>query len=236
MAAIGSCMLGPTPRVALAIRDDMSTEAIYHALSAGVDLLEMRIDQFTDRTAEHVLNEVKRFPGIPRIGTIRMKREGGAWQGTEEERLDLYTAILPEVEAVDIELSATGINRQVISRALRLGRTVIGSFHDFQKTPPSETFSPLIQTAEELGVTIIKFATYCSCAKDVRLLAQVLLNHPDKNMVVLGMGIHGRISRFLLPALGSLITYTFLGTPSAPGQATLEETLHLLKLLYGAKK
>lgn len=233
MISIGSCTLGGWPRVAVAIRDHVARPEIEQALSAGADLVELRVDQFSDRAPDHVLRELKKFEGIPRIGTIRSASEGGAWTGSEEERLALFESILPGVDAVDIELGSREINREVVRQARGLGKTVIGSFHDFQETPPQAAFPGLMRQAEELDVDIIKIAAHCANRADLRLLAQVLLDHPERNLIVLGMGPAGAPSRFLFPALGSLLTYTFLGEPTAPGQFTLDQTLHILNLLYG---
>lgn len=236
MVSIGSCPLGEKPRVALAIQDEYTRADIDRAMTAGVHIVELRIDRFHDTTAAHVLDVLRQYDGLPRIGTIRMAREGGAWNDSETQRLALFSEILPEVDAVDIELEAVQINKKVIELAVQQGKTVIGSFHDFEKTPAPDVFQSLLQTAKDLGVTIIKFAAQCSCREDIRQLACLLVTHPETNMIVLGMGSQGRVTRFLFPALGSLITYTFLGNPSAPGQATLEDTIHLLDLLYENNK
>ena len=236
MVSIGSCVLALCPRIALAIDDSASRAEVDAAIKAGADIVELRIDRFRDMTAAHVLEVFERYAGLPRIGTIRTRREGGGWDGTEEERLGLFTAIMPRIEAVDIELASNRINRKVIELAASQDKTIIGSFHDFEKTPALDIFQSLIDTAQDLGVTIIKFAAQCAGPEDVRRMGGMLLNNPDKPMIVLGMGSAGRISRFLFPALGSLVTYTFLETPSAPGQASLEETLHLMNLLYERNK
>lgn len=232
MISIGTCVLGARPRVAVAIHDGETRARVDEALEAGADMIELRIDQFTDKTAAHVLHEVKKFSGVPRIGTIRSTVEGGGWSGTEEERLDLYESILPEVDAVDIELGAEKINHQVIGQAVKQGVMVIASFHDFEKTPSSSFCASLIRQGMDLGADIVKIAAHCESREDFHRLIAVLLEHPDRNLVVIGMGARGIQSRFLFPALGSLITYTFLGVPTAPGQVSLEETLRLIRVLY----
>jgi 3-dehydroquinate dehydratase-1 len=232
MTSIGACTLGARPRVAVAIHDGEARARVDEALAAGADMIELRIDQFADKTTAHVLAEVKQFSGVPRIGTIRSAVEGGGWSGTEEERLGLYESILPEVEAVDIELGAEKINHQVISLAAKQGVTVIASFHDFEKTPTSSFCASLIRQGMDLGADIVKIAAHCESREDFHRLTAVLLEHPDRNLVVIGMGARGIQSRFLFPALGSLITYTFLGVPTAPGQVSLEETLRLIRVLY----
>ncbi|HOH30785.1 MAG TPA: type I 3-dehydroquinate dehydratase [Candidatus Hydrogenedentes bacterium] len=236
MVSIGTCVLGLNPRVALAVDDGCSREEVDAAMTAGADMLEFRIDRFQDTSRAYVLDVLGRFNGFPRIGTIRSSQEGGGWKGGEEARLDLFAAIMPHVEAVDIEIASSLINRQVVECAACQGKTIIGSFHDFHGTPGPEVFEAYIQQARDLGVTIIKFAAHCSTRAELCQLAGLLLNNTDKHLIVLGMGNEGRISRFLFPALGSLVTYTFLGTPSAPGQASLDETLHILDLLYERNK
>ena len=63
-------------------------------------------------------------------------------------------------------------------------------------------------------------------------LAEFTLAHRHRPLVTIGMGAAGAASRIFFPALGSLLTYTFLGAPTAPGQLTCEETLHYLTAFY----
>jgi 3-dehydroquinate dehydratase I len=232
MVSIGTCMLGSKPCVAVAIRDDITRADMDLAINSGADIAELRIDQFSDKSNGHVLDNLKKYSGIPRLGTVRMADEGGSWEGTEQDRLAMFNLIIPEIEAVDIELNADQINRQVIEVATCCGKTIIGSFHNFQRTPGPEEFQTLMAKAVQLKVDIVKIAAQCSCMEDVRILAGVLLNYPKMNLIVLGMGIHGTVSRFLFPALGSLLNYTFLGQPTAPGQMNMEQTLSIMKAIY----
>ena len=236
MISVGSCALGTRPHVAVAIRDGVDRATIEQALTAGADLIELRIDQFSDTAPDHVRRELQQLTGLPRLGTIRSAQEGGSWTGSEAERLALFEAILPNVEAVDIEFSSKEISHEVVRQAKGLGKTVIGSFHDFEKTPRPNAFPGLMRQAEELDVDIVKIAAHCANQADLRLLAQVLLDHTDKNLIVLGMGPIGAPSRVLFPALGSLLTYTFLGAPTAPGQFSLEQTLQILGMVYGTER
>ena len=232
MVAIGTCLLGAKPRVAVAIRDGVPRSDLDRALGVGADIIEVRVDQFSNRTAEHVRGELAKLSGIPRLGTIRMAAEGGAWTGSEAERLALYENLLPEVEALDIELHAEEINHSVIQLARQAGKTTIGSFHDFQRTPALEHLLDIVHRGRALGVDIVKIAAHCSSRNDLHTLARLLLTPLEQPLIVLGMGPEGTASRLLFPALGSLLTYTFLGTPTAPGQMTLEQTVHLLDVLY----
>lgn len=230
--SIGSFVLGKGPGVAVAVRDDSNREDLDRAMEAGAHLVEVRVDQFSTAAHEYVLGELRRYAGLPRIATIRSKLEGGGWNADESARLALFKTVIPECEAVDIELSADQINRDVIWEARQQGRTVIGSFHNFHATPAPASFAVLMEKAEFLEVDILKIAAHCSCGEDLRTLTRLLLDFPEKNLIVLGMGAYGTPSRFLFPALGSLITYTFLGEPTAPGQINLEQTLDVLRVLF----
>jgi len=180
-----------------------------------------------------VVEEAARFAGLPLLATIRSAAEGGGWKGTESERLALFRALLPHVGAVDIELSSTGILGEVTADARAAGLTVIGSHHNFTETPPDGDLDAVVQAGATAGADIVKVAARCNSAADLRRLAAFTLRHEDRAMVVIGMGPAGMLSRVFFPALGSLLTYTFLGAPSAPGQLNSEETVKYLKLFYG---
>ncbi|HEY5595278.1 MAG TPA: type I 3-dehydroquinate dehydratase, partial [Nitrospiria bacterium] len=53
-----------------------------------------------------------------------------------------------------------------------------------------------------------------------------------KDIIVIAMGVEGALSRVFFPALGSLLTYAYLGQPTAPGQLGYKELFELLKKFY----
>ena len=227
--AIGKCILGHKPCVALAIRDDITREEIHTSLESGVDMLEFRIDQFQNCDTDAVCTHQEAFSDIPAIGTIRSQKEGGNWTQSEADRCSLYKKIMPYVDAIDIEIGATDINEDVIQAAKCSETIVIGSFHNFDSTPPSSSLNEILNKGKALGVDIVKIASHCANAEDLRTLTQFLVNHKNESLIVIGMGVAGAPSRVFFPFLGSLITYTFLGNPSAPGQFGCEATLNLIK-------
>jgi len=227
--SIGNCVLGKQPRVALVVRDDVTRKDVEPYFVSGVDLLEMRIDQFGSCATDHVCMHLQEFAGLPCIGTIRSDREGGVWSAGEEKRLALYEKIIPCVDAIDIEISANEINSAVIQQAKKTGITVIGSFHDFQRTPDIGTLESIIGKGNELGADIIKIAAQCNTAEDLCVLTHFLVANVQMPLIILGMGVKGAPSRIFFPFLGSLLTYTFLGAPSAPGQFNCVDTVHFIK-------
>lgn len=223
---------GVIPRVAVPFRDEQDPARVAAAKRLGMDFAELRIDQFSACDPGHVLKIIEDFQGVPLLATIRTVKEGGAWSGSEKERLKLFTAILPKVDAVDVELSSSAILTPVIDAARAARKCVVVSFHDFEKTPPLETLESFIIQAKDAGADIAKVAAWCTSPADLRTLAQHTLKHRDRGLVTIGMGTSGMLSRVFFPALGSLFTFASYGEGTAPGQMSLEETVAHLRAFY----
>ncbi len=233
MLKIGSCVLGAHPRVVAAVSDGVPRQDAEVLLASGVDILELRIDTFSRCDTDHVVAEAVRQAGLLLLGTIRSAAEGGGWKGSEEERLALFRVLLPHIGAVDIELSSAEILDDVIAGARAAGPIVVGSHHNFCNIPADDELDAVVDAGVKAGVDIVKVAARCNTPGDLRRLAAFTLRHADRPMVVIGMGPAGMLSRIFFPALGSLLTYTFLGAPSAPGQLNSEDTVKYLKFFYG---
>lgn len=232
MINIGNLALGTRPHLVAAMTDRTSADEARAAVDAGVDLLELRIDQFSSRDSEHVVKVVRTLAGLPLLCTIRHAIEGGAWEQGEAERLDLYLRLLPYVDAVDVELMAKEVLLPLVDAAHAAGKVVIGSHHNFKTTPLPEKLAGVANDGKLLGVDIVKIAAHCQSQADVRALASFTLAHASKQLVVIGMGPHGKMTRLFFPGLGSLLTYTFLGEATAPGQLTCGESIQYLRDFY----
>ena len=230
---IGDCVLGLRPRIVVALRAGAARGEVEAALASGADILELRADLFPSPTPETVAEECARFAGMPRLLTVRSAAEGGGWRGDEAGRLACILAGLPHAEALDIELSAAEILGTAVGAARAAGKTVIGSFHDFTATPDLSALEAVAVSADQAGVDILKIAVTCNTPEDLRRLAAFTLTHASRPLAVMGMGPAGMTSRIFFPALGSLMTYTFLGEPSAPGQLNCLDTVKYINLFYG---
>lgn len=230
---IGDCVLGLRPRIVVALRAGVPRQEAEAALADGADIIELRADLFPNPAPETVAAECARFAGMPRLLTVRSAAEGGGWQGNEAERLACILAGLPHTEALDIELSATTILGAAVEAARASGRTVIGSFHDFTATPDMSALETVAAEADLAGVDVLKIAVTCNAPEDLRRLAAFTLSRAPRPLAVMGMGPAGMASRIFFPALGSLLTYTFLGEPSAPGQLNCRDTVKYINLFYG---
>jgi len=220
--------------------DDTSDDShISDAVSAGLDVVEIRIDRFHTSDPAEIVGHVQRFSDLPTIATIRTKAEGGGWEGTGDERLALFTAVAPQVDAIDIELLSTDILPDVVSLAKGLDRTVIISHHDFQKTPPRSELDAMARRAKEAGADLVKISTMAETLDDLRTLTAFLIDNVDLGLIVIAMGPHGVVSRVAFPVLGSRITYAFSGVPTVSGQLPFSDTFDMLRLfspLYAERK
>lgn len=236
MVAFGSLELrAGRPAVAVSFTDADDAADIAAAKAAGVAIAELRIDLFSRTDVEHVLATIKRLSGLPILATIRLAEEGGGWKGGEETRLALFRAILPHVDAVDVELRAAGTLAAVAAEAGALGKALVVSHHDFEATPSADDLSAIARRAADAGADVVKIAAAIRDDADLAALAGLLTQRPVPNLVVIGMGEQGLVTRLLFPALGSLFTFAGKGErASAPGQLSYERTLSLLSTLYPA--
>lgn len=226
---IGKLKVGNIPRIAAVIVDGEDRKAIAAAKRDGADLLELRIDCFKKQDVAVVQKIVKHIQvkKLPMLATIRSKAEGGKSGISEKERLRLFQAVIPFVDAVDIELSSKKILRDVIKEARRFKKKVIVSYHNFKDTPEQKKLEAIIKNGKKAGGDIVKIAAFAKNKKDIIQLASLTASHND--IITIAMGRLGIVSRLFFPMLGSLLTYCSVTKSSAPGQIPLKTTANLLK-------
>lgn len=231
---IGPVTLAPDqPRVIAPFTDKTPLEEIVRAGDRGLDLLEARVDYFDSYDAGYVLDKISQVPAeLPVVATIRSRQEGGKWRGSETERLSLFSALIPKVDGIDVELSSSEILANVAEMAHKAQKTLIISFHDFHMTPSLDVLASRVDSAKNQGADIAKIAATPLSIKDTQTLASLTVAKAHENLIVLGMGPGGLKTRLLFPALGSLMTFAYIDRPTAPGQLSVQVTLELIKLLY----
>ena len=219
---------------------------------APFDMVEFRADHFAnwqDRTAlkdalAMVRSAVKEAPVL---FTFRTKEEGGESEIDPQDYLGLnrWAASLTEenlVDLVDIELftlrkaqPARPLQAAFVQSLQVRGAVVIGSCHDFEKTPSvGEMVERLVQM-QRLGMDITKLAVMPRCDADViRLLdasVQMKETFGDRPCVTMSMGKTGVISRVCGSLTGSAITFATAGAASAPGQIPAADLKSMLQIL-----
>ena len=135
MNAFRSLLDSDRPAIAVSFTDTDPERLAAEAATAAVDVAELRIDRFADTSTTHVVETVRSFGALHTLATIRSRQEGGTWTRPDTERLNLFSAVIPWVDGVDIELSSVDIRTDVIDDAHRNGKLVIVSYHNFEATP-----------------------------------------------------------------------------------------------------
>ncbi len=224
---------GSAPRVAGVIVDGVGKGTIKKALRAGADLLELRIDTFGQRDPTSLVRDLERLKAvdgarsIPLVITVRSRAEGGLHAIADRKRLEIFQALMPFADYVDIELSSGTILKDVVRSAGRVKTKVIVSYHNFRSTPGPERLRAVIKKARASGADIVKIATFARKRADLQTLALVLLEGPGgpggvkgggSNLIVIAMGGLGAPTRIFFPVLGSLLSYGSVTGSTAPGQ------------------
>jgi 3-dehydroquinate dehydratase / shikimate dehydrogenase len=177
-----------------------------HAAEADGDLVELRLDSMARPDPDGALADRRK----PAIVTCRPLREGGMFDGSEEERLRiLMRAHELGAEFIDVEWDA----RAELLQA-RGGRGVIVSRHDFSGTP-ANVFD-LLAALRDAGGEIAKLAVTAERPADLLSLLRAVPQ--DGSSIVIGMGGAGMATRVLAGRFGS--RWTYAGDAVAPGQIT----------------
>jgi 3-dehydroquinate dehydratase-1 len=230
MATLRERLAEGVPLVAVSLGDDDAQRDAARVRDLGVDVAELRVDWYSSFEPGYVRGQVAMFRGLPTLATVRSKTDGGYWPGTEPERLRLYEALLPEVDAIDVELSAAEILPGVVDAAKAQDKLVVVSHHDFAGTPSADRLAGIAEGARAAGADLVKVSTMAHDAGDLRVLTAFTLQYQSMGLIVIAMGAQGAASRVFFPLLGSRITYSALGDGElhAPGQLPFSETARLL--------
>lgn len=242
------------PEICIPITDVTRDGIIGRARSfAGLnaDLVEWRLDFFAgyEREVVSVAEELRRIlEGKKLIVTLRTVQEGGEENGS---RFD-YRALLTELAAsgvlhfVDVEIRrGRETMEEIRSAAQKAGTKVIGSYHDFEKTPSGEQIISILTEAKELGAHIGKFACMPSeeeeqGRRDVETLLaateQMKMAYPEFPLITMSMGEMGKDSRRYGGLYGSEVSFACVGTASAPGQMELGELNGVFDRIYCGRK
>jgi 3-dehydroquinate dehydratase-1 len=80
---------------------------------------------------------------------------------------------------------------------------------------------------------ILKIAGHIASWRDLQRLAALLVNYPERQIAVMGLGPHAPQSRSVLAALGSRLVYGWLDKPAAPGQPSAADVRKMIETLPG---
>jgi len=229
---IDKIILGRTPVVVGTINDtEVNSGKLKDNIFKKIDIVEVRIDRFKDVSLGYITSVVKKIDASipnPIIATIRDKKEGGEKAITDDERFKILMSIVQYIDCVDIEINSK-LFKAIPSFFHSKKKAVIASYHNFKNTLSNAELEKILAKGKKGGADIVKIAVMVNSRDDLAKLINFTIKNRKKNIKTIAMGDIGRISRVLNPILGSLLTYGYVITPSAPGQPSVNEIMDQLK-------
>ena len=206
------------------------------------DILEIRLDRVWEKglhleieDSRSFIRDIKQKTKKPLILTIRRPEENeapGPKVLPDESRLPFFQALIPLVDAVDVEIGSP-IAGKVIRLAGRAKKPVIGSYHNFRRLPPDNTLYKKMGRAKNLGADIFKIAVLAENPKEtIRLLLFCNLFSKSHLICAIGMGKGSAFSRVAAPLFGSVLTYASLSVKTAPDQPDIKTLSADLRRFY----
>ena len=209
-----------------------------------VDVVEWRADWYEEifeaDVVLDILQELRRILGeLPLLFTFRTKKEGGEKEIDEKNyrTLNQLAAESGLADLIDVEVfSGDEVVNDLVRTAHENEVKVIGSNHDFGKTPSKEEIIRRLQKMQELDVDLPKIAVMPKKKEDVLtlLVATEEMNrkYADRPIITMSMAGDGVISRLCGEVFGSALTFGAAGQASAPGQIGVKELRQILTILH----
>lgn len=194
----------------------------------GADCLEVRADSLEEVTGDSLktlLEKIRTETELPVILTCRTKEEGGLFEGSEDERIQIIKQALPSADLVDIELRIDeGLREEIVKEAKDRGKDVICSYHSFDRTPGHDILEAVFDEEFKVGADIAKVAVKANGPEDVLTLLDSAGKAATKGSVcAISMGPYGRPGRAMAPFFGSVLNYGYVTHETGPGQLSVKD-------------
>ncbi len=235
------------PKIIVPIVETTRKEIIRKAESLAdvrVDIVEWRADWFEEAAdpaaVEEVLKGLRSALGnTPLLFTFRTLREGGekAIDPQDYAALNISVARSGFADLIDVEIfTGDEIVREIIESAHERGVKIVGSSHDFDRTPEKEEIVGRLKKMQQMGADIPKIAVMPQSRKDVLTLLlateEMTAEYADRPIITMSMSGTGLISRLCGEVFGSSCTFGAVGKASAPGQMNAEDLDTVLELIH----
>lgn len=222
------------PKICVPIIEETQEDVLSMAekiYKSSADIAEWRIDFYNelnggDKSFCETLKKLRVVLGDkPLLITFRTLAEGGNRDISLESYIELIEklAALGYADMEDVEVYR--MEREEMSafiKNLKKYVTVVGSYHDFDKTPDTDEMIERLMYMDSVGADIPKLAVMPKNKIDViRLMeasAVVADRLKEKPVITMSMSDIGMISRIAAQSTGSAISFGCLGKASAPGQ------------------
>lgn len=235
------------PKICVPVLGKCEADILASADSARLchpDVVEWRIDWFdgvedAPRLANLLCQLKIKFDATPLLVTFRSSREGGEREISPDNYVNLLCNVISAgaPDLIDVELfSGEDAVRTVVTAAHQKGVAVIGSSHDFDRTPDEAELISRLERMQALGCDIAKIAVMPQSPRDVLTLLsateRMKREHPELPLITMSMGQLGMVSRLCGEIFGSALTFGSAGQASAPGQVEVSQLRQTLELLH----
>ena len=184
-----------------------------------------------ENTVKKTLEAIKDFPFVEvYFDTIKDLTLDGI-----KEICSAHTNIIAKTQKYIPEVIEAGVSWIDIDEYKKISKKktkIIISYHNYTETP--ENLEEIVEKGFNFGADAVKIACFVNSKNDnIKLLG---LLEKYKSLIIIGMGVKGRITRLLSPLLGGLFTYASReeGKETAPGQLpyiTMKEEMSCLENL-----
>lgn len=200
----------------------IAADWLRRALSVA-DFAELRLDYMKPELVVSFLEEASEY--LSRcICTIRSKREGGRFAGTEEERRHL----LFEVSGFEPYLQDVELATVQDCPGLRDISNMMVSWHDFAGSPEDVALRRRLDTMIQYS-DMVKMVVTAHKGADAAAILGLYAAHTPSSLIAFAMGEAAKFSRICSMHLGAPFMYVSMHGATAPGQYTLNEIRRLEK-------
>jgi 3-dehydroquinate dehydratase-1 len=234
------------PKICVPILGQTREEILKMAQEACMvpaDLVEWRADWYESifelEQVKALAEELRNVLGkMPILFTFRTSNEGGKKRVAYAQYRELLSQVAATafVDMIDVEVFVDQKSSELIADLKEQGVIVIGSNHDFEKTPEKDEIIRRLCYMQEIGVDISKIAVMPQNKRDVLTLLsateEMTAQYAECPIVTMSMGALGVVSRVVGETFGSAITFGAMRTASAPGQLNVEELKKILEVLH----
>ena len=225
------------PKICVPIVEKSKTEILKMAkeiVNSSADMVEWRVDWFEsvfdiEKVVEVAAELRKILRKMPLLFTFRTKAEGGEQEIAYQQYAELLCQVADTklVDMIDVEIYINGEVKGLVSELKQKDIVVVGSNHDFEKTPSKEEIIRRLCHMQDIGADILKMAVMPQKQSDVITLMdatkEMVSEYAQHPVVTMSMSEMGIVSRLEGQLFGSAVTFGALTKTSAPGQINVEK-------------
>ncbi len=214
------------PRICVSIAPQDAQSIIKDADCAfdnGADYVEIRFDFLNPVLLPEALQAARPIRDRS-VFTLRSRSEGGMFADSEKNRLHwLYRLAEQQPMLLDVELNTLKKNDELTDFLEREKCPLLVSWHDFEKTPPSENIADVLSDMR-IYSSYVKIVTTAQSIEDSLRVLDLYETAVGLSPIFFSMGQAGVLSRLLCTLVGNApFTYATLEKPLAAGQLTLRQ-------------